>query len=278
MSVTLVHPQAQLAVSATRLIDKCTLFKNNLALVGAPYLLKSPVPVDVVQSFISAVTDDTVKITNANFAGLLLLCTEFGFDALAGRLAEFSGETPDVEVRIAELEERSLAHGRDIAALQAEIARLSAVIESVHCAEGTREDQRRVRDPFPSHAAARRAREQTAASAVFHCDAGRGFARESVRSSPASFAGCALRFADRRGLPIALRRVPREALYAAVARQPRRLRRQRLSQALRQSREHTDCNRGHGAENFRRLHAGAVAIDGHSFHIEESARPAGEEI
>jgi hypothetical protein len=134
--VTLVHPKKRLPVAATRLIEKCTLFKTNLALVGAPYAVKSAVPIRVFREFLSALEGGGTEITNANFAWLSLLCAEFGFEAFAARLSEFrssaafAGEVADAEARarIAALEERAHARDKDVAALQAEVARLSAAV------------------------------------------------------------------------------------------------------------------------------------------------------
>jgi hypothetical protein len=109
---------------------------------------------------------------------------------------------------------------------------------------------------------------------------------------------CGLRFPDRRGLSGALRGVRREALCAAVARQPRWLPCARLSRPLRRPRADSDTDPGHGGEHFRGLHAGevgvaeagdtheleAIVLHGRSeskefyFYAEESAQLLGEDI
>jgi hypothetical protein len=137
MSVTLVHPEEQVPVAATRLIEKCTLFKTNPALVGAPYAVKSAIPIRVFREFLSALEGEAVEVTNANFGGLSLLSTEFGFDGLTAQLSAFrssgafAGEVADAEARarIAALEARAHARDKDLAGLRAEVARLSAAVK-----------------------------------------------------------------------------------------------------------------------------------------------------
>jgi hypothetical protein len=113
------------------------LFKENLL---SPYEVKSVVPVEIFREFISALDDGAITITSANVAGLSLLCAEFGFEALATQLSEFRSpaQTTDAEARarIAVLEERELERACDTAALQAEVARLWAAVESLRTAVG----------------------------------------------------------------------------------------------------------------------------------------------
>jgi hypothetical protein len=153
MSVTLVHPEEQVPVAATRLIEKCTRFKTNPALASAPYAVKSPVPIRVFREFFSALDDGAIEITNANFAGLSLLSTEFGFDGLTAQLSDFrssaafAGEVADAEARarIAALEERALERDKDLARVQEEVARLSAAVNGGEAqARALREGQARV--------------------------------------------------------------------------------------------------------------------------------------
>jgi hypothetical protein len=54
------------------------------------------------------------------------------------------------------------------------------------------------------------------------------------------------RLADHLVLSAALRRVPQEAVCVSVAQKPRRFRQERLSRAMRWSREHTEAHFGHG--------------------------------
>jgi hypothetical protein len=157
MSVTLVHPRARRAVSAARLIEKCTLFKTNRSLLEGPYAVKSSVHTEVFRAFVSALDDGSVEITNSNIAGLSLLCTEFGFESLAARLSEFrsSAARPgtaidaDARQRFAALEDRAQTRDTETAVLQAEAARLSAAVASLRadvdrCEARARADERRI--------------------------------------------------------------------------------------------------------------------------------------
>jgi hypothetical protein len=71
--VTLIHTREQYPVSAPRLIEKCTLFKNSRFLVVAAWALE----------------DGAVNITSMNFAGVSLLSIAFDFEELAARLSAF---------------------------------------------------------------------------------------------------------------------------------------------------------------------------------------------
>jgi hypothetical protein len=154
MSVTLVHPHEHYQVPAPRLIDKCTLFKQNLPLVCAPYSVKSSVPIEVFRTFISALDDGVIEITKSNFAELSLLSTEFGFEAMSARLSafrsseSFAGGPADSEARarISALEERAIERDFEIAALEAKVERLSAALDSIHESHvpAIRRDQRRL--------------------------------------------------------------------------------------------------------------------------------------
>jgi ubiquitin len=138
MSLTLLHPREQRTVSVHRLIDECTLFKNNLGLLGAPYAIKSRASIEVFREFVSALNGEAIEITNVNFSGLSLLCTEFGFGSLFAQLSAFrssgafSGGTAESEAlgRLAVLEQRVLERDHETAALRAELGRLSAAFES----------------------------------------------------------------------------------------------------------------------------------------------------
>jgi hypothetical protein len=94
MSLELVHPEERASVNAINLINKCSLFKANLALLGAPYEIKSTTPIQAFRDLVSAINDDPVEITAANFDGLSLLSAELGFEALAARLSEFQPSAP----------------------------------------------------------------------------------------------------------------------------------------------------------------------------------------
>ena len=140
MSVILVHPLSgeETAVSGTRLSEQCTLFKDRLV---SPYAVKSSISIEVFRDFVSSLEGKNVAITTANFAGLSLLCEEFGFSGLSARLSAFAGDPEDGEARrrIAVLEKRALGWDCETAALQAEVARLSAAVESLRAVVGVGE-------------------------------------------------------------------------------------------------------------------------------------------
>ena len=98
MSVILVHPLSgeETAVSAASLSEQCTLFKDRLV---SPYAVKSSISIEVFREFVSALEGKNVAITTANFAGLSLLCEEFGFSGLSARLSAFAGDPEDGEAR-----------------------------------------------------------------------------------------------------------------------------------------------------------------------------------
>jgi hypothetical protein len=97
-------------------VTKCILFQNNVRLAAVPYKIRSSVPLDVFQQFVSALNGNSVTITEANLFGLLLLCEEFGFEALSSRLLQFKQSTKpkrnegtETRERITALEERTAA-------------------------------------------------------------------------------------------------------------------------------------------------------------------------
>jgi hypothetical protein len=131
MSATLVHPQEQKQVSAARLVHKCALFKDQ-SLLNAPYLVKSSVPVDIFRVFTSALEDEAIQLTAANFAGLLVLSAEFGFEALNSELLGFrSPSDAKPQTRLAALEERARLQDCKLALLRPKVSKLSASIDSL---------------------------------------------------------------------------------------------------------------------------------------------------
>jgi hypothetical protein len=137
-SVTLIHPEATVAISIVQAIQKCSLFQNNPTLATVPYRVQSSVPLLIFQEFVSALEDKEVNITNTNFRGLERLCTEFGFHDFSAKLSHFRPSI-DIEgsserythIRIAGLEEKAEQHDRDIVVLQSELQQLSTHIVSL---------------------------------------------------------------------------------------------------------------------------------------------------
>jgi hypothetical protein len=94
-SVTLVHPEETLTVSALQAITKCNLFQKNIMLTVAPYRVQSSVSLSIFREFISALKGNSVEITDTNSRELQLLCAEFGFDELSVKLSKFCQPSKD---------------------------------------------------------------------------------------------------------------------------------------------------------------------------------------
>jgi hypothetical protein len=94
-SVTLIHPEETMTISALQAITKCNLFERNPALTTSPYKVQSPVSLAIFRDFISALEGKTVKIANTSFTGLQQLCQEFGFDEFALQLSQLFQPTED---------------------------------------------------------------------------------------------------------------------------------------------------------------------------------------
>jgi hypothetical protein len=131
-SVTLIHPEETFTVPFLQTVNKCSLFQNNPALLASPYRVQSSVTLSVFQDFLSALEGKEVKITATNLTGLELLCGEFVFTELTGKLSEFralmslkEAEDADARGRIAALEEKTHQQNRAIAVLQSELKQLS---------------------------------------------------------------------------------------------------------------------------------------------------------
>jgi hypothetical protein len=92
--VVLIHQNERREIDGLQLMQKCTLFKNRLALLAAPYTIHSAVTQDVFNQFVDSLEDKTLQITNTNFTGLSRLCDEFGNEDLAAKLSQFH-QSPD---------------------------------------------------------------------------------------------------------------------------------------------------------------------------------------
>jgi hypothetical protein len=146
--VELVHSQGSHQVSVVSLINKCDLFKNNLALAIAPYRLQSEVSLEDFRDFVSALEDKLININDRNFPGLSQLSEEFGFQSLLKKLSTHRrspglsfAQTAECLSRISVLEERTGQHEDQLAALQsalfpalqrfeADLARLSSELDA----------------------------------------------------------------------------------------------------------------------------------------------------
>jgi hypothetical protein len=88
-SVTLLHPEETFKIPALQLMNKCSLFQNNLTLLVSPYRVQSPVSLSIFREFLSALEGNAINITDTNFTELHQLCEEFGFSELTAKLSEF---------------------------------------------------------------------------------------------------------------------------------------------------------------------------------------------
>jgi hypothetical protein len=105
-SVVLVHPEEQCEVLALHVVNKCTLFRNDVALAAVPDKIRSSVPLSVFLQFVLALTGNPVTVTDANLPGLFLLCEEFDFETLGAQLFEFKQLTRQNQIEGAETRAR----------------------------------------------------------------------------------------------------------------------------------------------------------------------------
>jgi hypothetical protein len=104
--VAVDHSGETFQVPLERLLSQCELF-SDLALLAAPYTIRSSVSLAVFQDCLAALNKETFELTNDNVGGLSLLCAEFRFRALAARLSEFKASPAFRAVRA-----RENAHAR----------------------------------------------------------------------------------------------------------------------------------------------------------------------
>jgi hypothetical protein len=98
-SITLLHPEQTLTVSALQAMNKCSLFQKNPTFLITPYQVQSPVSLSIFREFLSALEGKAVKITDTNFRELEWLCEEFGFDEFAAKLSKFFRSSEDSQGR-----------------------------------------------------------------------------------------------------------------------------------------------------------------------------------
>jgi hypothetical protein len=113
-------------------INKCSLFQNNLTLLVSPYRVQSSVSLSIFREFLSTLEGNEINITDTNFIGLQRLCEEFGFSEITAKLSEFrpsidlkEAEDSDARGRILVLEEKANQHSHAIVMLQNEVTQLS---------------------------------------------------------------------------------------------------------------------------------------------------------
>jgi hypothetical protein len=88
-SVTLVHPEETLLVSALQAMTKCRLFEKNPTLITSPYLVQSAVSLSNFREFVKELEGNSIKITTTNLRELERLCDEFGFEEFSAKLSQF---------------------------------------------------------------------------------------------------------------------------------------------------------------------------------------------
>jgi hypothetical protein len=133
-SLTLLHPEETFRLPVLEVMIKCSLFRNNPALLIPPYAVQSPVSLSIFREFLSALEGNAINVTDTNFTELHQLCSEFGFSELAAKLSAFRPSmdfkpTDDTNERIAALEENANQHSHVIAILQDKVIQLSTDCE-----------------------------------------------------------------------------------------------------------------------------------------------------
>jgi signal transduction histidine kinase len=110
------------------LLASCRLYEEKPSLLQSPYRVRSAVPPEVFGTFTAALQEEPIDITSENARYLLLLCEEFGCEALSSRVRHFqasmnSGVLGDLETRnrLALLEDRFLTQSRQFAVFQQEL-------------------------------------------------------------------------------------------------------------------------------------------------------------
>jgi hypothetical protein len=104
--------------------------------------VRAPVSVEDFRQFVSALEDQDVEVTNANFGGLSLLSDEFRFESLSERLSAFrqsadfkevsTMEDSEARLRLSALEQRLLQRDDEFAALrQAQESTAAALTDAV---------------------------------------------------------------------------------------------------------------------------------------------------
>jgi hypothetical protein len=84
-SVTLAHQKEKHSVPLHQIINECSLFHNNLALISAPYKIQSSVLLSLFRWFGSSVEGTAAEITDINITRIWQLPVRFGFDELSAQ-------------------------------------------------------------------------------------------------------------------------------------------------------------------------------------------------
>jgi hypothetical protein len=128
MTTTLLFGDSQFPVPQVALIESCALFRSNIALVLAPYAVRSAVPESALRLFIAALEGAPAELTRENAEALAALAGEFQWHGLSARIAAFrrslaAQEGADCALRacVQALEDRAERGERRIALLEAEL-------------------------------------------------------------------------------------------------------------------------------------------------------------
>jgi hypothetical protein len=165
-TIALIHQNQRQEVTGVQLLNKCSLFNTNLALLAGPYTVHSTVTPEIFREFVASLEDKPVQITNANFSGLCCLSDEFGDIVLAAKLADFR-QSPDFldlsemndiknHATILKLLSRLESDATRIEALEGELATRQKAVEQLSLdVEALRADLSALRtQPRPIHNAA----------------------------------------------------------------------------------------------------------------------------
>jgi hypothetical protein len=109
--VTLVQLRGEILGAGVNLLAKGTLFQNSPAALAVPYVVRSPVSLEIFRQFTDILEGSDREITNRTAHGLELLSGELGFEALHERVWGFRGQgglAPQERRRIAAIEEAKL--------------------------------------------------------------------------------------------------------------------------------------------------------------------------
>jgi hypothetical protein len=87
-SVTLVHPEETLIVSALEAMPQCSLFEENPILTTFPYRVQSAVSLSIFREFVKELEGTPIKVTGESLRELQRLCEEFGFDKFSTKLSK----------------------------------------------------------------------------------------------------------------------------------------------------------------------------------------------
>jgi hypothetical protein len=99
LTLTLIHPEQTFTIQALQVINKCSSFQNNPALLASPYRIQSSISLSIFREFVSTLEGKSITITNTNLIGLEQLYEEFGFSDLSAKLSNFKSRSESSQGR-----------------------------------------------------------------------------------------------------------------------------------------------------------------------------------